>query len=148
MPIAAAAPSSAPRPRHIDAALLVLRIVVGIIFIMHGGQKFFVWGIGGTTQAFGGMGVPIPGFTAPLVAVVELFCGIAVLIGLLTRLAAIPLVIDMLSAILLVHAKNGFFGKGIEFPLVLGTGALVLLLAGSGAYGVDAVLGRRGSREA
>ena len=129
---------------RIDTALLVLRIVLGIIMIAHGAQKLFVFGIGGVTQSFTQMGVPMPGIIGPIIAIIEFFGGIAIILGLLTRLAGLAFAADMLGAIATVHIKNGFFApKGIEFVLAIGTMALVLAIAGAGAYSADAAIARR-----
>jgi putative oxidoreductase len=135
-------------PSRLDAALAVLRVVISTIFIAHGAQKLFVFGIAGVTGAFGQMGVPLPGVTGPVVSVVEFFGGLAVLLGVQTRVAAIGLALDMLGAIVFVHLKGGFFAPtGIEFPLSLFGGAIALTLAGAGYYSLDRVLAeRRGTR--
>ena len=122
----------------------ILRVVVGAVFIAHGAQKLFVFGIGGVTQSFAGMGVPLPGVAAPLVAGLEFVGGIALVVGLLTRLAALGLAFDMLGAIVLVHARNGFFlPMGVEFVLLLMGAALVLVIAGAGGYSIDGAIARR-----
>ena len=129
--------------RH-DFALLVLRVVVGIIFMIHGGQKLFVFGLGGVSSAFGQMGIPMPGVTGPLVAIVEFFGGVALVIGLLTRLAALGIAIDMLGAILFVHLAGGFFNpKGYEFPLMLCAVAVALMIGGAGRWSADAAIAER-----
>lgn len=129
---------------RVDTALLVLRIILGIIMIAHGAQKLFVFGIGGVTQSFTQMGVPMAAITAPLIAIIEFFGGIAIIIGLLTRLAGLAFALDMLGAIATVHMKNGFFApNGIEFVLAIGTMALALAIAGAGAYSADAAIARR-----
>ena len=131
-------------PRHVDLGLLLLRIVTGIIWMMHGGQKLFVFGFGGVTGAFTQMGVPLPGITGPLVALLEFFGGLALVIGLLTRLAGLGLALDMLGAILLVHLKNGFFNpQGFEFPLLLCVVALALVIGGAGRYSADHAISER-----
>ncbi len=142
-----AAPALRPAPR-IDLGLLVLRVVVGIVFAAHGAQKLFVFGIAGVSGAFAQMGAPLPEITGPLIGVVELFGGLALIAGLLTRLAAIGLVLDMLGAIVLVHATAGFFApKGVEFVLTLGAGAATLALTGAGRYSLDHLIAsRRGAR--
>ena len=135
--------STATAPR-IDAGLAILRLVVGAIFIAHGAQKLFVFGLGGATGAFGQMGVPLPAVTAPLVAFVEFFGGIALVLGLLTRLAALGVAAVAAGAILFVKLAGGFFApNGFEFELALLGGALALALAGAGAFSIDHAIARR-----
>ena len=133
-----------PSRRQIDTALTVLRVVLGVIFIMHGGQKLFVYGLDGVAGSFGQMGIPAAGFFGPLVAFVEFFGGIAIVLGLLTRLAAAGVGATMLVAILTVHLKQGFFNPGgVEFPLALLAAATALVLTGAGAYSADAQIAKR-----
>src|SRR4029078_12046684 len=106
-----------PTRRQIDTALAVLRVVLGITFFLHGGQKLFVFGFAGVTGAFAQMGIPAPGLLGPFVAFVEFFGGIAILLGLLTRLAALGIGATMVVAILTVHLKNGLLSPtSREFP--------------------------------
>jgi putative oxidoreductase len=130
--------------RRVDTGLLILRIVIGIVFLMHGGQKLFVYGFAGVTGAFGQMGVPMPSITGPLTAIVEFLAGGALVIGLLTRLAAFGLAIDMLGAILMVHLKGGFFmPQGYEFALTLLAANIAIAVAGAGYYSLDRVIAER-----
>jgi putative oxidoreductase len=121
-------------PTDPGAALLILRIVLGIIMIYHGWDK--VTDLDGTIQGFTGMGIPLPAVSAVFATVAEFGGGILMLIGVLTDIAGLLLAIDMLGAIALVHAKNGFSAAegGIEFPLALLAMALTVALAGPGRF--------------
>ena len=130
--------------RRVDTGLLILRIAIGIVFLVHGGQKLFVFGFAGVSGAFGQMGIPMPGITGPLAAIVEFLAGGALVIGLLTRLAAFGLAIDMLGAILMVHIKGGFFmPTGYEFAMTLFAANVAIAIAGAGYYSIDRVIAER-----
>lgn len=138
-----------PSARHVSLGIAILRIAVGCIFAAHGYMKLFVWGIGGTTTAFAGMGVPVPGLTAPLVGVLEFFGGIALIVGFLTRLVALGTAIDMLVAVLLVRIKGGFFApNGAEFEILLVAASLALVFTGAGALSIDEARASRRSTPA
>jgi len=133
-----------PSNRQVNIGLVFLRTVIGAIFVAHGGQKLFVFGFDGVAGAFGQMGIPMAGIVGPFVALVEFFGGLALITGLLTRLASLGLLSTMIVAIFTVHAKNGFFAPtGIEFPLSLLGGTALLALTGAGSWSIDSLLGKR-----
>jgi putative oxidoreductase len=135
---------NSPSQRQITIGLTILRVVLGTVFIMHGGQKLFVYGLDGVVGSFTKMGVPLPGLIGPAVSMIEFFGGIAIVLGLLTRLAAFGVGATMIGAILTVHLPAGFFAPaGYEFNLSLLAAAATLVLTGAGAFSVDAILGRR-----
>jgi putative oxidoreductase len=132
-----------------DLGLLVARIVLGAIFAAHGYQKLVTFGLAGATESFRGMGVPAPEIAAPVVAVVELVGGIALIAGAFTGIVGLLLAIDMLVAVLLVHLSAGLFidNGGWELVGALGAGALALAAVGAGRFSLDGLRrGGRGSR--
>ncbi len=122
-----------------DLGLLLLRIVLGVAFIMHGIDK--LGDLSGTQQGFEQLGIPAASFMAPLVALTETIGGGLLIAGLLTPIAAIALTIDMVVAGLVVHADKGFFAQdgGYELVLVLGAASLALAVAGAGRLSADAL---------
>ena len=129
---------------------LALRVAVGVIFIAHGAQKLFGWfggyGLEGTGQFFGSIGLS-PGYLMALLAgAAEFFGGVALVAGVLVRPAAAVLAFTMLIAIFAVHFSKGFFldKGGYEYALALFAASLSLLFSGAGRYSVDAALASRG----
>ncbi len=130
--------------RHVDSALLVLRIVLGGVFMMHGAQLVF--------GAFGGPGLAgIAKSMGPLgylVAIGEFFGGLGIVVGVLTRFSAAAIAVIMLGAIVKVHLANGFFmnwfgkqsGEGYEYHLLVIAMCVALLITGPGRYAVQAAL--------
>lgn len=134
-------PSATASQRQINIGLGILRTVVGAIFVAHAGQKLFVFGVDGVTAGFAGMGIPMASVAAPLVILAELFGGLALITGLLTRVAAASLALVMLGAIGFAHLSAGFFNpNGIEFPLTLLAAAATLVATGAGSFSLDARL--------
>ncbi|QNE16208.1 DoxX family protein [Pseudarthrobacter sp. NBSH8] len=135
--------------RLITTAITVLRVILGFLFAAHGWQKFNEWTIAGTQAAFSQMGVPAANISAPLVAGLELAGGVALILGVLTRVVAALLALNMIGALFLVHAPAGVFADkgGYELVLLLGAAALALALTGAGRVSVDRVLfARKGSK--
>ncbi|MGQ0715607.1 MAG: DoxX family protein [Gemmatimonadaceae bacterium] len=132
-------------PRQLSVGIAIVRVFTGVIMLAHGAQKLFQVGIAGVTQGFAGMGIPMPGIVGPLVAVLEFAGGIALILGLLTRLVSLGLAIEMLGAIFIAHLASGFFlPNGIEYVLLLFATTTALVIAGAGAFSIDnAIAGRR-----
>lgn len=111
-----------------------MRLALGIIMTAHGFQKIAHPGqTAGMMESFG-----MPGWTAYLPMAAEFGGGILLLLGLLTRLAALAIVIDLAAGMVKVHAKAGFLGpNGMELPLALATLALALICFGAGPFALD-----------
>lgn len=130
--------------RTADWGVTILRVVVGIVFAMHGGQKLFVYGFAGTGQAMERMGIPLAPVAGVVVTLVEFLGGILLIAGLATRWAAALLAIDMLVATLRVHLGAGFFlPRGFEYALTMLAANLALALCGPGALALDARIAKR-----
>lgn len=123
-------------------ALTLLRLFVGIVFIVHGAQKLD--DIAGTTAGFAKMGIPAPEGAAYLAVLGELFGGIGLLLGALTPLAAMGPVLVMASAIYFVHRDKGMLNQngGWEWPLTLLLVCLFFAAHGPGPLSVDELAAR------
>ncbi|HET9369547.1 MAG TPA: DoxX family protein [Vicinamibacterales bacterium] len=128
----------------LDLGLALLRAALGIVFIAHGGQKFFVIGHEALSGFFSAI-VPFPEINAWIVPAVELGGGIALLAGAATRIAGALLAFTMLVAMVTVHLANGFFmqNNGYEFVLTLLLANVALALTGAGAFSVDRLIASR-----
>jgi len=146
------------------ASVILIRLAVGAVFLVEGIQKFLFPGEVGAGR-FARIGIPASDVMGPFVGVVEILCGSLLLLGLLTRLAAIPLIVNMIVAIistkipiLLGHGfwgfslrqlpYYGFWGMAHEartdFSMLLGS--LFLLIVGGGAWSIDRRLVSKASR--
>jgi putative oxidoreductase len=123
-----------------NAGLLVLRVVVGVTFLVHGLDKLV--DLSSAEQLFASLGIPAPGLMAPFVAVTETVGGSLLIAGLATPLVSAALAIDMLVALLTAHIGEGFFAAegGVELPLLLGGATVAIGLAGAGRFSLDASL--------
>lgn len=134
--------STAPR------ATILVRLLVGWVFLSEGIQKFLFPGALGIGR-FIKIGIPAPQFFAPFVGVVEIVCGGMLILGFLTRLAAIPLLIDITVAILTTKIpmllKSGFWAAMHEArtDICMWLGALFLIIVGAGPWSVDHKLTQR-----
>ncbi|WP_076925296.1 DoxX family protein [Pseudoalteromonas sp. EB27] len=131
------------------AAALILRVPVGLILAAHGAQKLFAWfggyGLEGTGQWMASIGLEPGYWLAMMAGSAEFFGGIALVIGLLTRPAAVVAGFTMLIAIFSVHISNGLFmaNNGYEYALTLLVVMAALAIQGSGSFSLDNVLAKK-----
>ena len=116
-------------------AALILRVAMGGLFLIHAGLKLFVFTPAGTEKFFASLG--LPGWFGLLIIALEVIGGIALILGVLTRVFAILLAGDLAGAIALVHIHNGFFftnhGGGWEYPAFWAIALIAQALLGPGA---------------
>lgn len=119
-----------------DYAAFLLRVTMGVFFLIHAGLKIFVFTVPGTVGFFASLGVP--GWLAYPVILLEVVGGIALVLGYYGRWLAIPLALDLLGAILLVHGPAGFFFTnpkgGWEYLALWIVGLVAVCLLGDGAF--------------
>ena len=139
--------------RATDFALLLIRIILAVVFFAHGAQKVFGWfggpGLRGFVSGMSHNGMPA--VISYLVAFGELLGSLGLFFGLLTRIAAAGLALEMLGAVFLIHRPMGFFmnwygtkkGEGFEYSLTLAIVLLALVIAGAGDYAFDSSNGRK-----
>lgn len=131
----------------LSSTTVLIRLMVGAIFLSEGIQKFLFPAVRGAGR-FEKIGLPSPEFLGAFVGSFEVICGVLILIGLLTRLAAVPTLIIMLVAIATTKAdvlqQQGFWemmhGSRTDWAMLLGS--LFLILKGAGKWSVDALLQR------
>lgn len=129
--------------------ITALRVLAGIIFAAHGSQKLFGLfgggGLAGTAQYMESLGLHPGTLMAVLSGSAEFFGGVALIVGLLVRPAAVVLIATLVVAIFSVHIHNGLFmaNNGYEFALALLGGAVAVLIEGAGPASVDRAITRR-----
>ena len=134
-----------------DHVLTVTRVILGVLFFAHGAQKMLGWfggpGFAGTMAGFTGhMGIPAP--LAVLAILAEFLGGLGLIFGLLARVAAFGIAVNMVVAIVMVHGANGLFmnwqgnqhGEGFEYHLLAIALAVLHIARGAGAWSIDRAL--------
>lgn len=125
--------------------VLLLRLSLGILFLAHAGIKYFVFTPAGTEHFFASLG--LPGWFGIFVMIWELAAGIALIVGIWPRLAALLIAPDLIGAILMVHIHNGFLftakGGGWEYPAFWTIALVALALIGDGPYTLLPTLNRK-----
>jgi uncharacterized membrane protein YphA (DoxX/SURF4 family) len=144
-------PSPLNEFRKKPLAFLLIRMIVGFVFLSEGIQKFLFSDSLGVGR-FIKIGIPAPEVMAPFVGVVEIVCGALLLLGFFTQFAAIPLIIDMLVAMattkIPILLEKGFWAMAhearVDWCMLLGS--VVLLLVGSGSWSMDAFIANKQRR--
>lgn len=123
-----------------DLGLLLMRAMLAVVFLYHGSQKLFGvfggYGLDGTAQWMGSIGIPLPLLSATLAALAEFGGGLALLTGVAFRWLMVPLAFTMLVAAFVGHGDKGFDagGGGMEYPLTLALVVAGLFWTGPGRY--------------
>jgi len=128
-----------PTPFY-STGMLLLRVVVGVTFLLHGLDK--LGDPAGAERLFASLDIPAPGLMAPFVAVTETVGGALLIAGLATPLVAAALAVDMLVALLTARLGHGFFARdgGFELELLLAGASVAIGIAGAGRFSLDASL--------
>jgi putative oxidoreductase len=131
-----------------DFAVTIIRLALGVVFFAHGAQKVLGWfgghGFHATMQGFT-VSLHIPAALAVLAIAAEFLGGLGLIVGFLSRIAALGIIVDMAVAIWMVHKQFGFFmnwmgtqrGEGIEYHLLAIAMGLAILIKGGGALSMD-----------
>lgn len=129
--------------------LLVLRLVIGAIFLGHGYLKFVTVGVGETAGFYASLGAPAPGISAWIGAIIQTLGGIALILGILTLPAGLVLALFLAIAIPFARMGNGFFAPGgAELDLTLLAASLAIAIAGPGAFSLSEMIrGNNSSRQ-
>jgi putative oxidoreductase len=137
-----------------DTALLILRLLLGIVFFPHGMQKVFGWfggpGFNGAMEGFT-VKMGIPTFFAFLAIMAESAGSVGLITGFLTRIAAFGIACNMIVAVAMIHYKNGFFmnwfgkqsGEGFEYHILVIAITIALMIRGAGMWSVDGFLTKK-----
>jgi putative oxidoreductase len=125
-----------------DLGILLARIGVGLVFVIRGWQKLVTVGVGDTAATFRQSGVPFPAVSAWYATIVELFGGIALIVGLAVHLVGALLVLDMAGAYLFVATHQAILPTtmGNQLVIAMGTASLLLAAVGAGRFSLDHLL--------
>jgi len=139
-----------------EYSLALARVILGVVFFAHGAQKMFGWfdgsGFSGTISEFVKFGMPVA--VALFAIFVEFLGGLSLLFGLLSRLAALAIIVEMIGAVLTIHIHIGFFmnwvgdqkGEGFEYHLIAIALAFLIMVRGAGALSIDYMVSSRNFR--
>ena len=115
---------------------LILRVSMGLLFLAHGALKIFVFTLAGTAQYFASLG--LPAWLGYAIIALEIFGGLALVLGIYARAVAIVFAVELLAAVVIVHAANGWLftnqGGGWEYPAFWAVALVALALLGDGAH--------------
>jgi putative oxidoreductase len=137
-----------------DYVTMILRVVLGVVYFPHGMQKLLGWfggpGLGGAMHMFT-TNLGIPAVFAFLAIMAEGLGSLGLITGLLTRVAAFGIAVDMIVAVYMLHWQNGFFmnwfgnqkGEGFEFHILVVAIALVLMIRGGGKWSIDKAIAEK-----